>query len=66
MTLYQCLLLNNPCLKAGRPLKPRGIVVHSTGANNPPSSATSSPTPPRKAAWGKCSPRPSPGAAKPF
>ena len=35
MTLYQCLLLNNPCLKAGRPLKPRGIVVHSTGANNP-------------------------------
>lgn len=35
MTLYQCLLEKNPCLLAGRSLTPRGIVVHSTGANNP-------------------------------
>lgn len=35
MTLYQCLLEQNPCLKANRPMTPRGIVVHSTGANNP-------------------------------
>lgn len=35
MTLYQCLLEKNPCLLAGRALTPRGIVVHSTGANNP-------------------------------
>ena len=25
----------NPCYKSGRKIKPSGIVVHSTGANNP-------------------------------
>lgn len=25
----------NLCFRAGRKMKPKGIVVHSTGANNP-------------------------------
>lgn len=35
MTLYQCLLIDNPCYKRGGERKPEGIVLHSTGANNP-------------------------------
>ena len=35
MTLYQLLLTENACYKAGRKIKPKGILVHSTGANNP-------------------------------
>jgi len=35
MNLHTLLLTQNNCYKAGRPLDPKGIVVHSTGANNP-------------------------------
>ena len=34
MNLIQCYLINNDCYKAGKRIKPKGIVVHSTGANN--------------------------------
>ena len=34
-TLYQCLLTKNDCYKKGEKITPKGIVVHSTGANNP-------------------------------
>ena len=33
--INQCLLTNNDCYKQRRKIKPSGIVVHSTGANNP-------------------------------
>ena len=35
MNYYACLLVKNPCYLAGAALQPQGIVVHSTGANNP-------------------------------
>ena len=35
MNLHKLLLTNNACYKAGRTITPRGIMVHSTGANNP-------------------------------
>lgn len=35
MDITQLFLTENPCYKAGRKIKPSGIVVHSTGANNP-------------------------------
>lgn len=35
MEIVQYYQTNNPCYKAGRKIKPSGIVVHSTGANNP-------------------------------
>lgn len=35
MELRQRILNQNDCYKDGRPLKPRGVMVHSTGANNP-------------------------------
>lgn len=35
MKLYKCLLTENRCYKAGRKIKPKGVMVHSTGANNP-------------------------------
>ena len=35
MNLRQLFLTNNDCYKAGRKIKPQGIMVHSTGANNP-------------------------------
>ena len=35
MLLRQRFLTENECYKAGRPMTPRGIMVHSTGANNP-------------------------------
>ena len=35
MNLHQQLLTNNNCYKAGKKIKPKGIMVHSTGANNP-------------------------------
>lgn len=35
MRLYKRLLVNNDCFKAGVPIVPKGIMVHSTGANNP-------------------------------
>lgn len=34
MKLYQCLFEGNPCYKAGQTIKPEGIVIHSTGADN--------------------------------
>lgn len=35
MELKQCLLTKNDCYKKATPMKVKGIVVHSTGANNP-------------------------------
>jgi hypothetical protein len=35
MNLHQCFLTQNNCYKAGRTIVPKGIMVHSTGANNP-------------------------------
>ena len=35
MDIVQYYQTNNPCYKAGRKITPTGIVVHSTGANNP-------------------------------
>ena len=35
MNLKKLILVNNDCYKAGRTIKPTGIMVHSTGANNP-------------------------------
>lgn len=35
MEIVQYYQTKNPCFTAGRKIKPSGIVVHSTGANNP-------------------------------
>ena len=35
MEIVQYFQTNNPCYKAGKKITPSGIVVHSTGANNP-------------------------------
>lgn len=35
MNLHKLFLTNNACYKAGRTIVPKGIMVHSTGANNP-------------------------------
>ena len=35
MRLYRQFLTKNDCCKANRQMQPRGIMVHSTGANNP-------------------------------
>lgn len=35
LDIKQCFLVNNDCYKQGRKIKPSGIVVHSTGADNP-------------------------------
>ena len=35
MNLQKLILTNNACFKAGKTIKPKGIMVHSTGANNP-------------------------------
>jgi len=35
MNLHKLLLTDNACYKAGKAITPRGIMVHSTGANNP-------------------------------
>jgi len=35
MNLRKLILINNACYKSGRTIKPKGIMVHSTGANNP-------------------------------
>lgn len=35
MELLTCLLTGNDCFRAGRTIIPRGVMVHSTGANNP-------------------------------
>lgn len=35
MNLQKLILTKNDCYKAGKTITPRGIMVHSTGANNP-------------------------------
>ena len=35
MNLHKLILTENACYKAGRKIKVKGIMVHSTGANNP-------------------------------
>lgn len=35
MKLLKCLLTENQCYKVGAKIKPNGVMVHSTGANNP-------------------------------
>lgn len=35
MELHSCILTKNDCYKRGIRITPRGIMVHSTGANNP-------------------------------
>jgi N-acetylmuramoyl-L-alanine amidase len=35
MNLKKLIFTENECYKAGRKIKPKGIMVHSTGANNP-------------------------------
>ncbi|EQC0811960.1 N-acetylmuramoyl-L-alanine amidase [Listeria innocua] len=35
MNLKKLIFKENECYKAGRKIKPKGIMVHSTGANNP-------------------------------
>lgn len=35
MKLHKLFLTENACFQAGRIIKPKGIMVHSTGANNP-------------------------------
>ena len=35
MNLKQCMLTQNECYVAGVKIKPVGVMVHSTGANNP-------------------------------
>lgn len=35
MIFYQQILTKNDCYKAGRTITPSGVMVHSTGANNP-------------------------------
>lgn len=35
MKIYQQFLTDNECYQRGTPMTPRGIMVHSTGANNP-------------------------------
>lgn len=34
MTLLKCILTENDCYKAGRTIVPKGVMIHSTGANN--------------------------------
>lgn len=35
MNLRKCYLTKNDCYKSGKKIKPVGVMVHSTGANNP-------------------------------
>ena len=35
MNLHRCILTGNDCYQANRWIKPAGVMVHSTGANNP-------------------------------
>lgn len=34
MRMYNSILYNNDCYKQGKPLTPKGVMVHSTGVNN--------------------------------
>lgn len=35
MELLKCILTENDCYRTGRTIAPKGVMVHSTGANNP-------------------------------
>lgn len=35
MNIYSCIFTESDCFKAGRTIVPRGVMVHSTGADNP-------------------------------
>ncbi len=35
MKLLQCILTENDCYRTKRTITPKGVMVHSTGANNP-------------------------------
>lgn len=35
MNLHQCILTRNDCYQSGKTIQPKGVMVHSTGANNP-------------------------------
>ncbi|MEA4932342.1 MAG: N-acetylmuramoyl-L-alanine amidase [Lawsonibacter sp.] len=35
MNLHTCLLTNNDCYRVGKTIVPRGVMIHSTGADNP-------------------------------
>ena len=35
MNLHTCILTENDCYQEGRTIAPKGVMVHSTGANNP-------------------------------
>lgn len=35
MNLFSCILTANDCYKKGETIKPKGVMIHSTGANNP-------------------------------
>lgn len=35
MRLHQCYLTHNDCYRAGKAMRPQGVMVHSSGANNP-------------------------------
>ena len=35
MNLHTCLLTRNDCHRVGRTIAPRGVMIHSTGRNNP-------------------------------
>ena len=35
MNLHKCILTRNDCYTSGWTITPRGVMVHSTGANNP-------------------------------
>lgn len=35
MNLHTCILTENDCYQAGRTIAPKGVMVHSCGANNP-------------------------------
>lgn len=35
MKLLKCILTENDCCRAGKTITPQGVMIHSTGANNP-------------------------------
>lgn len=45
MELTECLLTENDCWKSGRTIVPKGVMVHSTGADNPTVRRYVQPTP---------------------
>lgn len=35
MNLHRCIFINSDCYRTGQKIRPKGVMVHSTGANNP-------------------------------